>query len=48
MQDVVPDPAVHDRPGVEVLAPAELRDRIARTVAEPARTYGNSRPSGGD
>ncbi|WP_141307519.1 helix-turn-helix transcriptional regulator [Streptomyces spinoverrucosus] len=34
--------------GVEVLAPAELRDRIARTVAELARTYGNSRPSGGD
>ncbi|GGT06609.1 transcriptional regulator [Streptomyces chromofuscus] len=34
--------------GVEVLAPAALRDRIARTVAELARTYGNAPAPGGD
>ncbi|MBG0851200.1 WYL domain-containing protein [Streptomyces spinoverrucosus] len=34
--------------GGEVPAPAEPRDRIARTVAELARIHGNSRPPGGD
>nr|WP_279629949.1 WYL domain-containing protein [Streptomyces africanus] len=34
--------------GIEVLAPDELRSRIARTVAELAERYGNSRASGGD
>ncbi|MEV0178906.1 YafY family protein [Streptomyces sp. NPDC050625] len=33
---------------IEVLAPVELRERIARTVTELAETYGNSRASGGD
>ncbi|WP_369231981.1 helix-turn-helix transcriptional regulator [Streptomyces sp. R21] len=33
---------------IEVLEPAELRDRLARTVAELAERYGNSRASGGD
>jgi predicted DNA-binding transcriptional regulator YafY len=34
--------------GIEVLAPHELRSRIARTVAELAERYGNSRAPGGD
>ncbi|MFI8194358.1 helix-turn-helix transcriptional regulator [Streptomyces sp. NPDC085946] len=34
--------------GVEVLAPAELRERIARTVTELAARYGNLRADGGD
>ncbi|WP_369173790.1 helix-turn-helix transcriptional regulator [Streptomyces sp. R28] len=34
--------------GIEVLEPPELRDKIARTVAELAERYGNSRPGGGD
>jgi predicted DNA-binding transcriptional regulator YafY len=34
--------------GIEVLAPDELRSRIARTVAELAERYGNSRVPGGD
>ena len=33
---------------IEVLEPAELRDRLARTVAELAERYGNSRVSGGN
>jgi predicted DNA-binding transcriptional regulator YafY len=33
---------------IEVLEPAELRDRLARTVAELAERYGNSGASGGD
>jgi predicted DNA-binding transcriptional regulator YafY len=33
---------------VEVLEPAELRDRIARTVAELVERYGNSRTGSGD
>jgi predicted DNA-binding transcriptional regulator YafY len=33
---------------IEVLAPVELRERIARTVSELAETYGNSRAGGGD
>ncbi|MGX1565572.1 helix-turn-helix transcriptional regulator [Streptomyces sp. NPDC055506] len=33
---------------IEVLAPEELRSRIARTVAELAERYGNSRARGGD
>ncbi|MCX4766222.1 YafY family transcriptional regulator [Streptomyces sp. NBC_01275] len=33
---------------VEVVAPAELRERIARTVAELAERYGNSRADSGD
>ncbi|MEY9995710.1 putative DNA-binding transcriptional regulator YafY [Streptomyces sp. V4I8] len=34
--------------GVEVLEPPELRERIARTVAELAERYGNLRTHGGD
>ena len=34
--------------GIEVLAPGELRSRIARTVAELAERYGNSRGPGDD
>ncbi|WP_189712014.1 helix-turn-helix transcriptional regulator [Streptomyces phaeofaciens] len=34
--------------GVEVLEPAELRRRIARTVAELAERYGNVAEAGGD
>ncbi|NUT26040.1 MAG: YafY family transcriptional regulator [Streptomyces sp.] len=34
--------------GIEVLAPTELREKIARTVAELAERYGNSREHGGD
>ncbi|MET8448998.1 YafY family protein [Streptomyces sp. NPDC005209] len=33
---------------IEVLRPAELRDRISRTVSELARIYGNSLAGGGD
>ena len=33
---------------IEVLAPAELRERIARTVTELAEIYGNSPAGGGD
>ncbi|KAB1149797.1 YafY family transcriptional regulator [Streptomyces luteolifulvus] len=33
---------------VEVLEPPELRERIARTVADLAERYGNSRDDGGD
>ncbi|WP_461087004.1 helix-turn-helix transcriptional regulator [Streptomyces deserti] len=34
--------------GIEVLAPAALRARIARTAAELAERYGNPRAAGGD
>ncbi|WP_319053517.1 WYL domain-containing protein, partial [Streptomyces europaeiscabiei] len=34
--------------GIEVLEPAELRGRIARTVAELAERYGNVAGTGGD
>ncbi|MFC5213075.1 helix-turn-helix transcriptional regulator [Streptomyces coerulescens] len=34
--------------GIEVLEPLELRERIARTVAELAERYGNSRTHSGD
>ena len=34
--------------GIEVLEPPELREKIARTVAELAETYGNSAAPGGD
>ncbi|MET9969914.1 YafY family protein [Streptomyces sp. NPDC006356] len=34
--------------GIEVLEPPELRERIARTVAELAERYGNFRAHGGD
>lgn len=34
--------------GIEVLQPPELRERIARTVAELAERYGNFGTHGGD
>ncbi|MDF3145946.1 MULTISPECIES: YafY family protein [unclassified Streptomyces] len=34
--------------GIEVLEPPELREKIARTVAELAERYGNLRAGGGD
>jgi predicted DNA-binding transcriptional regulator YafY len=34
--------------GIEVLEPAELRERMARTIAELAERYGNSASSTGD